>query len=159
VSLVVARELTLEDPVDGGEPPAVLVQVGEDAWAESDLAGLERVGESQPDEGADRPGPIPVAAAAQRGESRMVVIASDEFALNANLREDVAYDHGRDLILNAVGWLTHRDMMLGIRARQREHVKLVLLPAQLRRMTLVCLLGPPGFAVGLALLVLWRRRR
>jgi ABC-2 type transport system permease protein len=49
--------------------------------------------------------------------------------------------------------------MLGIRARKREHIKLVLLPEQLRRMTLVCLLGPPGFFVGLGLLVLWRRRR
>jgi len=159
VSFVLARELTLEPPPDGGGPASVLVQAGEEAWAESDLGGLEEVGGARYDEGVDRRGPIPVAAAGQWGGSRMVVVASDELALNANLREDVAYDYGRDLILNAMGWLTRRDLMLGIRARQREHVKLVLLPEQLRRMTLVCLVGPAGFFVGLGLLVLWRRRR
>ena len=98
-----------------------------------------------------RPGP--------RGGARLLVIASDQFALNAFMREDVLYDHGRDLILNAIGWLSERDVLLGIRARPREHVKLVLQPDQLQRMNILSILGLPGFAILLGFLVLWSRRR
>jgi ABC-type transport system involved in multi-copper enzyme maturation permease subunit len=136
-----------------------LVSTSEQGWAEADLMRFQSGGVLSFDPDSDRRGPIPVVAAGERGDSRLVVVASDHFALNAWLREDVAYSHGRDLILNLIGWLTQRDALLGIRARDREHVKLVLLPEQLRRMTWMCLFGLPGFAVGLGLLVLWRRRK
>jgi hypothetical protein len=161
VSFVLVRELALA-PVPEAAPPQALVSVGEQGWAESDVAALRAGAEVEPDVdegGPDRAGPIPVAVAGERGGSRLVVIASDQLALNAYLREDIVYDHGRDLVLNALGWLCDREVLLGIRPRTREHVKLVLLPEQLERMTLVCLVGLPGFAVLLGLWVLWRRRR
>jgi ABC-2 type transport system permease protein len=158
VSFVLARELAVQQAEDGSRPD-VLVSTGEGAWAEADIVGI-RAGEAVTlDEMTDRKGPIPLAAAAQQGGAKLVVIGSDQFALNAFLREDIAYDHGRDLILNAVGWLTDRDALLGIRPREREHVKLVLLPEQLQRMTLLCLLGLPGFGIALGFWVVWRRRR
>lgn len=156
-SLVLVRELEL-GPSEGAEPTPLL-SIGADGWAESDLVGLGRGLVPVPDDGGDRPGPIPVAAASSRGGSRVVVIASDQFALNAFFRDDVVYDHSRDLVLNALGWLTDRQALLGIAARPREHVKLVLRPEQLERMTWACLVGPPGFAAVLGLWVLWRRRR
>lgn len=158
VSFVLARELSVETVPDA-DAPQVLVSVGEEGWAESDIVALRSGEPSEPDPSLDRMGPIPVAVAGQRGGSRVVVIGSDQFALNAYLREDIVYDHGRDLVLNAIGWLTDREVLLGIRPRTREHVKLVLRPEQLERMTLVCLVGLPGFAVLLGLWVLWRRRR
>jgi ABC-2 type transport system permease protein len=163
VSMVLVRELAIA-PVPEAAEPQVLVQAGEQAWAESDIAALREGATVEPeveeeDGGRDRSGPIPVAVAGERGGSRLVVIASDQFALNAYLREDIAYDHGRDLVLNAIGWLADREVLLGIRPRAREHVKLVLLPQQLERMTLWCLVGLPGFAVLLGLWVLGRRRR
>lgn len=158
ISLVVVRELeTIEAP--DAAPPAVLFSAGETAWAESDIAAIRTGAEVAYDGDADRVGPIPVAMAGRRGGSRIVVVASDQFAVNAYLREDVVYDHGRDLILNAIGWLAERDTLLGIRPRAREHVKLVLRPEQLSRMTIVCLVGLPSFAIALGLWVLWRRRR
>lgn len=157
VSMVFVRELRIEDRESPTAWP--LLMAGDQAWAESDIEGI-RAGERPAlEEPVDRAGPIALAAAAERGGSRMVVIASDQFALNAYLREDVVYDHGRDLVLNALGWLTDREVLLGIRPREREHVKLVLLPEQLQRMTLVCLAGLPGFGITLGLWVLWRRRR
>lgn len=153
VSLMTARELDLDAQA------TYLIQTSEQGWAEADIEGLQSGGVPRYEAEHDRMGPIVVAAAAERGGSRLIVIGSQDFALNALLREDVIYDHGRDLILNSVGWLAQRDALLGIRARQREHVKLVLLPAQVERMSLVCLVGLPGFAVALGILVLWRRRR
>lgn len=155
-SLVLVRELELV-ATDGVEPTPLL-SIGADGWAESDLEGLGRGLVPVQGEG-DQAGPIPVAAASSRGGSRVVVIASDQFALNAFFRDDVVYDHGRDLVVNAIGWLTDRQALLGIAARPREHVKLVLRPEQLERMTWACLVGPPGFAALLGLWVLWRRRR
>lgn len=155
VSLVLVRELELRTGEQGD--PVALLSASDDGWAESDVVGLAKGIVPERDDG-DRPGPIVVAAAGELGTSRVVVIASDQFVLNAHLRDDIVYDHGRDLVINALGWLTDRKELLGIRARAREHVKLVLLPEQLRRMTLVCLFGLPGFAVGLGLWVLWRRR-
>jgi ABC-2 type transport system permease protein len=158
VSFVVVREMVLAGSPDA-VPPEPLFVAPETAWAESDIAAIRSGGEVGFDADVDVQGPIPIAAAGQRGGSRLVVIASDQFAFNAYFREDVAYDHGRDLVLNSVGWLTERRSLLGIRARSREHVKLVLLDEQLSRMIWVCLAGLPGFAIALGFWVLWRRRR
>ena len=157
VSFIQARELTL-GAVPEAREPEMLVQASEDGWAEADIAAL-RAGEGAEQDERDRPGPVPIAAAGERGSSRLVVIASDKFALNAYLRGDIGYDHGRDLILNAVGWLTDREALLGIRPRAREHVKLVLRPEQLQRMVWMCLFGLPGFGIVLGGWVAWRRRR
>lgn len=153
VSFVFVRELALVEAEDGSSPEA-LVSSAETAWAESDLQQTP----PQFDEDDDARGPIVLAAAGTLGNAKTVVIASDQFALNAYLRDDVVYDHGRDLILNALGWLTSEDTLLGIRPRERTAVKLVLMPDQLQRMVYVCLFGLPGFGLALALWVLWRRR-
>jgi ABC-2 type transport system permease protein len=153
VSLVQVRELRLDGPA------RPLLSVGEEAWAEADVDGFQTGAVPELDESTDRRGPIPVVAATEGDGSRIAVVASDQFALNALLREDVVYDHGRDLVLNLVGWLGERESLLGISPREREHVKLVLQPRQLERMILVSLLGLPGFAIAVGSLVLWRRRR
>ena len=158
VSFVVVRELEAIDAPDA-QPPVVLFSAGESAWAEADIAAIRTGAEVAYDEGIDRQGPIPIAIAGQRGGSRIVVVGSDQFALNAYFRDDVVYDHGRDLVLNAIGWIAERQTLLGIRPRTREHVKLVLRAEQLERMTTMCLLGLPAFGIAVGLLVLWRRRR
>ncbi len=157
VSFVFVRELSLAAAEDGSAPEA-LVTSAESAWAELDVAGVRAGDPPRFDQDDDVRGPIVLVAAGTLGNAKTVVIASDQFALNAYLRDDVVYDHGRDLILNALGWLTSEDTLLGIRPRERTAVKLVLMPDQLQRMVYVCLFGLPGFGIALALWVLWRRR-
>ena len=152
ISLLQVRELVLSAPA------SALIQTGEQGWAEADIAAFGRGELPVLTDGPDQAGPLPVAAAAELGGSRMIVVGSSDFSLNAMLREDVVYDRGRDLLLNAVGWLTQREALLGLRPRPREHVKLVLQEDQLARMSLMCVVGLPGFAVLLGFLVLWRRR-
>jgi ABC-type transport system involved in multi-copper enzyme maturation permease subunit len=152
ISLLQVRELDVEGPA------TFLLQTSERGWAEADIAGLTRGEPPRLDPGVDRPGPVPVAAAAAVGGARIVAVASADFALNAMLREEVVYDRGRDFLLNAVGWLGEKDALLGLRPRPREHVKLVLQEDQLSAMSWVCLLGLPGFGALLGVMVLWRRR-
>ncbi len=153
VSLIYVRELIVAQPAE------VLLASTEQSWAETDLERFQSTGVIGFDVGVDRRGAIPLIAASERGASRVAVVASDQFALNAFLREDIAYDHGRDLVLNLIGWLTQRQALFGIREREREHIKLVLQEDQLARMTWMCLVGLPSFAIGVGLLVLWRRRK
>jgi ABC-2 type transport system permease protein len=155
VSFVFARALTL----DATRGATALVSTSGEGWAEADIAGLQQGELPEPDGDGDEAGPIVVAAAGVQGGSRLVVIASDQLALNAALRADVAFDHGRDLIATSLGWLVERPALAGVRARPREHVKLVLLPEQLRRMTWMSVLGLPAFAALLGLIVLGGRRR
>jgi len=157
VSFVFVRELSLGEAEDGSAA-VPLVSSAETAWAESDIAGIRAGTPPQFDAEDDARGPVVLAAAGTLGNARTVVIASDKFALNAYLRDDIVYDHGRDLILNTLGWLTSEDTLLGIRPRERTAVKLVLMPEQLQRMIWVCLFGLPGFGIALAVWVLWRRR-
>lgn len=161
ISFVFSRELSLTKGEDGSDPQA-LISSAEASWAESDIAGI-RAGEppraDESEMGDDVRGPIPLAVAGTLGNARVVVVGSDQFALNAFLRDDVVFDHGRDLVLNAIGWLSGERALLGIRPRERTSVKLVLMPDQLDRMIMICVFGMPGFGVLLALWVLWRRRR
>ena len=152
ISLLQVRELVVTAPA------TFLIQTSDQGWAESEIPGFGRGELPAFQDGVDRAGPLPVAAAAELGGSRMIVVGSSDFSLNAMLREDVVYDRGRDLLLNAVGWLTEHEALLGLRPRPREHVKLVLQEDQLARMSLMCIVGLPGFAVLLGFLVLWRRR-
>ncbi|MCY0985512.1 Gldg family protein [Nannocystis sp. ILAH1] len=152
ISLLQVRELTAESPA------TTLIQTSERGWAEADILAFTRGEAPRFDPAVDREGPVPIAAAAELGGSRMIVVGSADFALNALLREDVVYDRGRDFLLNAVGWLSERDALLGLRPRPREHVKLVLQEDQLAQMVWMCLVGLPGFGAVLGLWVLWRRR-
>ena len=152
ISLLQVRELTL------AAPATFLIQTSERGWAEADVAAFTRGEAPRFDPAVDREGPIAVAAASAIGGSRMIVVGSVDFSLNAMLREEVVYDRGRDFLLNAVGWLSERDALLGLRPRPREHVKLVLQEEQLAAMSWMCLLGLPGFGALLGLMVLWRRR-
>jgi ABC-2 type transport system permease protein len=140
-------------------PAAALLTTDEDAWAESTLTQITAIESARFDEARDLRGPFAVVAASEKAASRVVVVASDQFALNARLRQDVAYDYGREMILNLVAWLNRDEHLLGIGPRQREHIKLVLLPEQLSKMSIFALLGPSLFSGLLGVFILWRRRR
>src|SRR5690606_18951761 len=100
ISLLQVRELTVEAPA------TYLIETTERGWAEADILGFTRGEAPRFDPAADRGGPVAVAAAGELGGSRLIVVGSADFALNAMLREDVVYDRGRDFLLNAIGWLS-----------------------------------------------------
>src|SRR5690606_25496087 len=78
-----------------GRDAVALAWTSAQGWAEPALEHFVTHGQLGVDEGVDRYGESPVIAAGERGESRMIVVASAGFALNAWLREDIAYSRGR----------------------------------------------------------------
>lgn len=159
VSFVLARELSVA-PAGPGAGPEPWFVAREEAWAEADLAGLRDGAPPTFDEGADGAPPLPLVAAAGTPQAgRVVVVASDQILLNAHMRPDLTYDATRDLVRTVVAHAAGEAPLAGLEARPRETVKLVLRPAQLRRMTWWAVFGPAGLVALLGLLVALGRRR
>jgi len=160
VVLSTARTLA---PVDGAEVVAeVLARSSEASWGEVDLASLG-TGQSVPEQDQyDTPGPAPLAMAAvltapgdNRPAGRLVVVGDSDF-----LSEELFVSAGlfnRDLWSGLVGWLTSREDLVSIAAKNPEHVRLQL--TQDDFLTIILLLVGEvllGIAAGV---VVWIRRR
>ncbi|MDY7093814.1 MAG: GldG family protein [Acidobacteriota bacterium] len=86
---------------------------------------------------------------------RLVVVGNSTFASN-RLLGSLA---NATLASNLFNWLVERQALLGIPAKEPEHVRLSLTGSQVRNLHLLVLLLLPGLAVAAGLWVRWRRRR
>jgi ABC-type uncharacterized transport system involved in gliding motility auxiliary subunit len=131
----------------------------EAGWAETDLEAS--VAEFEP--GADRPGPIPIAAAIEKGPvpgidvrirpTRLVVFGDSDFIANGALAGG-----GMDLFMSALNWLLERDAAIGIAPRPFIEAKLLINKQQINRLFWMAVCGLPGIVALLGGLV-WLRRR
>ncbi|MEP0775485.1 MAG: GldG family protein [Acidobacteriota bacterium] len=157
VLLPVARAVTTVEAE--GASSSILLTTSEAGWGETDLSRLLSSGQAGKDS-TDVAGPVSLAVAAQaEGETkpawRLVVVGDADFLTN-----DYLVNAGnRSFALNAVGWLVQREAALGIAPRQPEQVSLFLSQAQMRTITLISLVGLPGLAIAVGVIVWWRRRR
>ena len=147
----------------GGAPdkPRVMpLAASSDAgWAESDLAQNPM----KFDAGVDRPGPVSVAVAAERGPvpgidvqirpTRVVVFGDSDFASNAALTGGNA-----DFFLSALNWLLERSELMAISPKPVEQNRLTLTEVQIRMLHWVVVVVLP-LLVALAGVLVWLRRR
>ena len=157
VLLPVARSVTTVEA--DGVTSAQLFTTSAGGWGETDLAAISARQEIDKDD-ADTPGPVSLAVAAESSNTgdqawRLVVVGDSDFATNASI-DSLG---NLTLALNAVNWLAQREAALGIPPRSPEQVQLFLSAAQMRTITLISLLGLPGAAILLGVVVWWRRRR
>ncbi len=137
----------------------VLATSSEAGWSQRDL-------EQSPvryDPGVDRPGPISVAVAVERGPvpgidvqiqpTRVVVFGDSGFVSNGAMTGgDVNF------FMSALNWLLEREEGLSITPSAYEQMELVLSRRQLRRLFWIVTAGLPGTIILLGLMV-WSRRR
>ena len=156
-----AREIRPAKGSPAGLTSARLVSTSKDGWAETDLASLRGAGGRTPtmDPAVDTRGPVPVAAAATRGKTRLVVLGTERGVLNRRLGGIVVRDHNRDIFLNAVAWLAGHQEKVAVGPRTAEHVRLALDEGQLAKVFLVCVIGVPLFVLLFGVWIWWRRRR
>jgi len=137
-----------------------LASCSENGWSETDL--LENPKRFDPLR--DAPGPVPVAAAIEKGPGprldvnlslcRLVVFGDSDFVSNAGLNGgDV------DFFMNALDWILEREPLISIRPRNIETVKLVMDKDQTRRFMLLVAGGLPSLAAFLGLFTWAIRRR
>lgn len=117
-SVETVAETAAAEKLSVDRPRAVALGVTQDGWAEYNLA------QNPPryDAGVDRPAPISVAVAVERGTkslidmqlrpTRMVVIGDSDFAANGALQNAVGGN--ADLLLSAMNWLLEREALMAI---------------------------------------------
>lgn len=111
--------------------------------------------------GTDLKGPLTVAVAADMSSStegkpdaRLVAFGSSRLASNSVLN----FQGNRDLLLNAVDWLTANESMMSIRPKPPESQHLNL-TAQQMNAVLLRLIAVPVVIIGAGILVWWGRRQ
>jgi ABC-type uncharacterized transport system involved in gliding motility auxiliary subunit len=120
-------------PTLGATDVATLIRTSEESWAEAD----PRAEPPYALDADDAPGPIPIAAAVDRGLSgardrrldaaRLVVIGDVDFATN----EFIGLGANRDLFLNSAAWLLGTSEKITLRPKSRSGDRLPVTEAQL----------------------------
>ena len=153
----------VESAEAGGAPdkPHVmpLAASSEAGWAESDLTQNPM----KFDAGADRPGPVSVAVAAERGPvpgidvqirpTRVVVFGDSDFVSNAALTGG-----NTDFFLSALNWLLERAELMAIAPKPVEQNHLTLTDIQIRMLQWIVVIVLP-LLVAMAGGLVWLRRR
>jgi hypothetical protein len=140
----------------------ILASTSKDGWAEYNL----NESPSRFDEGVDRPGPIPVAAAVERGSvsgidvelkpTRIVVIGDSSFVSNGALKGGIGGN--ADLFMSALNWLVERESLMSIAPKMPDLIDLGLAQGQMRNVSLVVILLVPGIVMLLGIGVWFMRR-
>ncbi len=153
-----ARSVTPVQPPPPGVTVTPLAVTSAKGWGETTTS----VQEFKFDEGADRKGPVSIAAAAERAPAspeaalvRLVVVGDSEFVVNAQLGNI----GNRDFLLGAIYWLIQQEQLIGIGPKTLESLKLNLTSAQLTGAFWLCFAGLPLLFGLLGVAVWWRRRR
>jgi len=147
----VARSVSKLPTAPAGWTDVELARTGPRAWGETSSLASGRV---EFNEGQDLKGPVPLAVAASKGESRVVVIGNSLFAANGYFR----LSGNRDFAVNSVSWAAKEESRISIRPKQRQSNHLFLSADQKHRMTLFAFDLLP-FGLLFAGLVVWQTRK
>jgi ABC-type uncharacterized transport system involved in gliding motility auxiliary subunit len=147
----------------GGAPSAyskaVLVLTAEQAWAETDLVGIQEDPpqvEYDPDQ--DVGGPVPLAASGEnfQTDARVVVIGDSDFVANANF---TVYANS-DFFANVVDWTARQEQIISL--TPRSQTQRLILPPQKTALNLVFLgtvIILPGIVLAAGIAVFLQRRK
>jgi ABC-type uncharacterized transport system involved in gliding motility auxiliary subunit len=166
-----ARSVTPVMPAPEGKTVQPFVQSAAQAWAETDIAGLQ-AGKSEPQvntEQGDKTGPVSIAVAVSTPappadataddvktppQTRVAIFGDSDFASDA-----IAGSIGNvDLFLNTISWLTAQENLISIRPREPGDSRLAMTADAVRIVNWGALLIIPALVV-VGGIVIWARRR
>jgi len=140
----------------------VLASSTADGWAEADLSQTP----PRYDPGVDRPGPVPIVLAVEKGAvgeidveirpTRLVVMGDSDFVSNGALRSGVGGN--RDFFMSALNWLLEREALLAISAKAPWELRLDM-DRRRMRMTFLLIVGAMPALAAFAGVVVWQRRK
>ncbi len=107
------RSLTLTE--NASVTPNALVYTIQNSWGETDFDSIENQN-LRNDDGADQPGPMLLAAAAENfsANSRVVVFGGSSFAQDSNFD----FSGNGDMLVNSLDWLAGQEAAIGITENQ-----------------------------------------
>jgi hypothetical protein len=151
----VIRSVGVVEKPPSGVTATVLAETSVDGWGETNLADLETKVEK---DDKDVAGPVPLAVAAETGtvkRARVVVVGDADFASTGG----IANAANLYLLTSSVNWLLDREALVSIPPKSTDQVAVVLSRGDIARITLFVLLILPACAIGLGIVVWFRRRR
>jgi len=167
-----ARSVTPAKPAPEGKSVQPIIESARQAWAETDLKGLQSAG-SQPEMNADKgdkEGPVTIAVAVSTPappadakpddpkappQTRIVVFGDSDFASDA-----VARSIGNiDLFLNTISWLTAQENLISIRPKEPGNSRLTMTPRELNWVWWFAVAILPAAVIVIGSVSLMRRRR
>jgi len=163
IMLPLVRSVRMRSSLPDGVSGEWIMQAGPESWAETNIPFLKERNYARFDQGSDLRGPISVAVAASKdikspraetSESRYVVVGDSDFVSNSNIGRG-----GRDIFLNAIGWLAQQEDLISIRPKEKQQQALYLSQAQSRVLTWVPIAGIPGLVLLSGLTVFGYRRK
>ncbi len=106
-----SRSITIDNENTEVFPTALVLTIDQ-SWGETDYSAIDQQQALSFDEGADQPGPMILAAAAENStvESRVVVFGSSFFAQDENFD----FSGNGDMFVNAIDWVTEQESLIGI---------------------------------------------
>ena len=141
----------------------ILARTSEKAWAERDPKQIP----PRYDADIDRPGPISLAVAVEKGPvkdmggvidpTRIVVFGDSFFASNPALA--VGAGGNEDLFMSAVNWLVDRETLMAVAPKIAGRIELGMTRQRMRTAFFVTVFAGPALAAMIGLAVWWRRRR
>jgi ABC-type uncharacterized transport system involved in gliding motility auxiliary subunit len=171
-----ARSVSPAAKLPDGKTVQPIVQTASEAWAETDIAGLEADRQPEPNtDKGDKQGPVTLAVAATANvatpppaekkedgadpptppQTRIAVFGDADFASG-----NVANTLGNvDLFLNTVSWLTAQENLISIRPRERSDSRLNITPGQLDAVWYLSILVVPALVLAAGIFAWTRRRR
>ena len=146
ISIAAAVAVEVEAPPAGGAGDAA-------GTPEADAGGGEDAAEAA---GGGEGGAADGGPEADEGpsEARVAVFGDSDFAANGSL----GIQGNRDLVLNAVNWLTEQENLISIRPREPEDRRITLTADQQFRIQVASLILIPGLIFGTGVYTWWRRR-
>ena len=161
-SVEVLSTSTQTDVAEDRPMAAALLSTSEKSWSETQL---EESSAKFDENTGDLKGPLSLAVAVERGAaqemldvqikpSRMVVVGDSDFVCNGSM-----VGGNQDLFMSSLNWLLDREELMAIAPKPIEEIKLALTRKQLRGLSWITVGGIPAVAVGIGLLVWFRRRK
>ncbi len=141
----------------------ILARTTEKAWAERDPKQTP----PRYDADIDRPGPVSLAVAVEKGPvkdmggaidpTRIVVFGDSFFASNPALAAGAGGNE--DLFMSAVNWLVDQEALMAVAPKIPGRIELGMTRRRMRTAFFVTVFAGPAVAAMIGLTVWWRRRR
>ncbi len=154
-----ARSFGVGQPVSTTFTTTPLIEVKQNAWGETDLAGLSK-GQGAFDAATDKSVPLNLALAAEGGENvgRMVLFGSALMASDSWLQQfQPGAVANADLVPNAINWLTRDENLISIRPTEPDDRSMAP-PTRPYLLLFVLVALIPLTIFGIGLWLYWRRR-
>ncbi|MBN2424805.1 MAG: GldG family protein [Calditrichaceae bacterium] len=139
----------------GGYTITELCKTSDESWAEMNLQD----GKAGFDEGLDKPGPITLAAIAEKTNEKkmtaLILFGNSAFASNAYLRQQ----GNLNLIMNTVNYLADEGDLISIRPKEIDDRRLTMTAAEVNTMFYLVVVAIPLLVVIVGVVLFFRRNR